>query len=480
MEPMNQNESTIVALATPAGTAAIALVRVSGPLCRVWAEGALFGRHLPDRRACHLDYRAMAGEVMDDVVVVAYRAPASYTGEDALEISCHGNPFIVRRLVEDLCARGARPALPGEFTQRAFLSGRLDLSQAEAVMDLIQARSDRSLAVAQQQLKGALGRHLGPLQSQLLEAAALVEAYIDFPDEDLPPEDRERVTTQLDAVLRGTRRLLATRHYGQVLREGLRTVIAGAPNAGKSSLLNRLVGFDRALVSPEPGTTRDFLEETVRVGPHALRLTDTAGLNLLPGSELEKQGIRLTHERLQEADLILWTVDLAEWTRSPALVEAGMAFDEVRRWPREKVILVGNKLDQVDHPSEAEARLADLWRRVFASPSEGRQVVLSAVTGEGLDRLVTTIVRLADAFQPDLGGEETIAVSLRHAQALERAQTGLERALHLMTARNGIPPASELVASEIRGALEALGEILGKYDHERMLDRLFAAFCIGK
>jgi tRNA U34 5-carboxymethylaminomethyl modifying GTPase MnmE/TrmE len=208
MKAMNQNEATIVALATPAGTAAIALVRVSGPLCRVWAEGALFGRHLPDRRACHLDYRAMAGQVMDDVVVVAYRAPASYTGEDALEISCHGNPFIVRRLVEDLCARGARPALPGEFTQRAFLSGRLDLSQAEAVMDLIQARSDRSLAVAQQQLKGSLGRHLAPLQSQLLEAAAWVEAYIDFPDEDLPQEDRERVTLQLETVLRGTRRLL--------------------------------------------------------------------------------------------------------------------------------------------------------------------------------------------------------------------------------------------------------------------------------
>lgn len=477
---MNQNESTIVALATPAGTAAIALVRVSGPLCRVWAEGALFGRHLPDRRACHLDYRAMAGEVMDDVVVVAYRAPASYTGEDALEISCHGNPFIVRRLVEDLCARGARPALPGEFTQRAFLSGRLDLSQAEAVMDLIQARSDRSLAVAQQQLKGSLGRHLAPLQSQLLEAAAWVEAYIDFPDEDLPQEDRERVTLQLETVLRGTRRLLATRHYGQVLREGLRTVIAGAPNAGKSSLLNRLVGFDRALVSPEPGTTRDFLEETVRVGPHALRLIDTAGLNQLPGSELERRGIRLTQERLQEADLILWTVDLQELTHSPALAGSQVAFDEMRRWPREKVLLLGNKVDQLADPAQAEIRLSQLWRDVFGDSGDGRRVALSAVTGEGLERLVALIVQVADGFQSDLGGDETIAVSLRHAQALERAQTGLEQALHLLRPDAGNAPATELVASEIRGSLEALGEILGKYDHERMLDRLFAAFCIGK
>lgn len=480
MKAMNQHEATIVALATPAGTAAISMVRVSGALCRVWAEGALFGRHLPDRRACHVDYRSLDGQLVDDVVVVSYRAPASYTGEDALEISCHGNPFIVRRLVEDLGARGARPALPGEFTQRAFLSGRLDLSQAEAVMDLIQARSDRSLAVAQQQLKGALGRHLAPLQSQLLDTAASVEAYIDFPDEDLPPEDRERITTQLDTVLRGTRRLLATRHYGQVLREGLRTVIAGAPNAGKSSLLNRLVGFDRALVSPEPGTTRDFLEETVRVGPHALRLIDTAGLNQLPGNELEKRGIRLTQERLQEADLILWTVDLTELTHSPALAATGTSFDEMRRWPREKVLLLGNKVDQLADPSQARARLSELWRHVFADAGDDRQVILSAVTGEGLDRLVTTIVRLADGFQPDLGGEEMIAVSLRHAQALERAQTGLERALQLMTPPDGTPPASELVASEIRGALEALGEILGKYDHERMLDRLFAAFCIGK
>ncbi|MBL9206304.1 MAG: tRNA uridine-5-carboxymethylaminomethyl(34) synthesis GTPase MnmE [Opitutaceae bacterium] len=485
---MNQDGSTIVALATPVGVSAIALLRISGPLCRAWAAGGLFGRTLVPRRAHHLDYLALDGRLLDDVVVVSYLAPASYTGEDCLELSCHGNPLIAQRLVEDLCARGCRLAQPGEFTQRAFLSGRLDLSQAEAVMDVIQARSDRSLAVAQKQLKGSLGRHLLPLQRALLDAAAQVEAYIDFPDEDLPPEDQAKVKAELEAVLRGTRQLLATRHYGEMLRDGIRTVIVGAPNAGKSSLLNRLVGFERALVSPEPGTTRDFLEAWIRVGPHALRLIDTAGLNRLPLSELEARGIALTRTQLAEADLVLWVVDLSD--DSPALSIPPPEL--VAMLSPDKVLVVGNKLDRLEQAvlgsecdaaarramvrAQAEGKLSRVWS-VPDGVQLGAPLVVSAQTGAGVDALVERIVGWADAFQLEVG-DEVIAIGLRHAQALERAQESLGRALGQLVP--GGLKATELLASDIRGSLEALGEILGKYDHERMLDRLFATFCIGK
>lgn len=493
MAVMNQDGSTIVALATPAGVSAVALLRISGPLCRAWAAGGLFGRALVPRRAHHVDYLALDGRLLDDVVAVSYLGPASYTGEDCLELSCHGNPLIAQRLVEDLCARGCRLAQPGEFTQRAFLAGRLDLSQAEAVMDVIQARSDRSLAVAQKQLKGSLGRHLLPLQRALLDAAAQVEAYIDFPDEDLPPEDQAKVKADLEAVLRGTRQLLATRHYGEMLRDGIRTVIVGAPNAGKSSLLNRLVGFERALVSPEPGTTRDFLEAWIRVGPHALRLIDTAGLNQLPLSELETRGIALTRSQLAEADLVLWVVDLSD--DSPALPIPPPEL--VSLLSPDKVLVVGNKLDRLEGAvpassaseaaaqramvyARAEEKLGRAWERVWPLPEGERgepPLLVSAQTGAGVDALVERIVSWADAFQSDVG-EEVIAIGLRHAQALERAQESLSQALAQL--EPGGLKATELLASDIRGALEALGEILGKYDHERMLDRLFATFCIGK
>jgi len=205
--------------------------------------------------------------VVDDVVATLFAAPNSYTGEDALEICCHGSPFIAQKILADLLARGCRPAGPGEFTQRAFLNGRMDLSQAEAVMDLINARSDRALAAARQVLRGALGRHMSGLVDGVLWALATVEAHIDFPDEDLPPEDRRLLAGRVREVLDGAERLLATERTGTLLREGIVTVILGETNAGKSSLLNRLVGSERAIVSPEPGTTRDFIEERVNVGP---------------------------------------------------------------------------------------------------------------------------------------------------------------------------------------------------------------------
>lgn len=443
---------TIAALATPVGTAALAVVRASGPDCaRVAAE--ILGRSPTPRQAHYCLYRAAGGgRVLDDVLLTFFPGPHSYSGEDSLEISTHGNPLIAQYVLEDLLGRGLRQAEAGEFTRRAFLSGRLDLSQAEAVMDVIHARSERALAVARRQLEGSLGRHLNGLTEALLLVLARIEAYIDFPDEDLPPEDRAVVLAELDVVLRGTDRLLATSHYGDVLRDGLKTVILGEPNAGKSSLLNRLVGRDRALVSDRPGTTRDFIEERILIGPHAIRLIDTAGLNPDP-EELERLGMDKALERAAEADLILWVVDASR--PCPDLPV------EVReRLNGCNALVIRNKCDL----------------SAICQPPAGLSVVdVSALTGHGVEALSAMIAARADAFAGQQG-DEVIAINARHADALRRAGDCLRAARAKLL--DGGPV--ELLASDLRGALDACGEICGRVDNERMLDHLFKTFCIGK
>jgi tRNA modification GTPase len=453
---MSRHHDTIAALATPAGTAAIALVRASGPdTARLAAE--LCGSPPPPRMARHTDYRGREGALIDDVLLTLFVGPHSYTGEDALEISCHGNPFIAQKILEDLFARGCRPAEPGEFTQRAFLNGRMDLSQAEAVMDLIHARSERALAAANRQLRGELGQRMNGLIESLLGVLSRIEAYIDFPEEDLPPEDRGSVAREIDRLTRETARLLATSHYGEALRDGIKTVIAGAPNVGKSSLLNRLVGRERALVSPEPGTTRDFIEERIVVGPHCLRIIDTAGLNPSP-TPLERLGMEKTHERLAEADLLLLVLDAAR----PDAAPFGEVLSRIRP---DRAVVVLNKIDLALKP---QVDLAGV-------PVDATIVRCSALTGAGTEELLAAVSSRADGFQRE-AGDESIAVNARHAQALTEARECLTRAREKL---GGDEPV-ELLASDLRGALAAFGEVTGKVDNERMLDQLFASFCIGK
>jgi len=448
---MSFPSDTIAALATPVGTSALAIVRTSGPrslalVTEIFAEDPL------PRAAQHADYKDASGRLVDDVLFTYFAAPNSFTGEDTLEISCHGNPFIAQKILEDLLARGCRPAEAGEFSKRAFLNGRMDLSQAEAVMDLIHARSERALAAANQQLRGALGRHMETLISQLVNVLAQVEAYIDFPDEDLPAENRQAVLRQLDGLTEAARRLLATNHYGALLREGVKTVIVGAPNAGKSSLLNQLVGRERALVSPEPGTTRDYLEECIAIGPHWLRLIDTAGLNSAPSS-LEKRGIDKTFEQAGSADLFLWVLD----STLPTAELPPILF--TRMTPANTIAV----LNKDDLPSVARATLP------FPAIS------LSALHGAGLEALQAQIVKLAETFRVETG-DDLIAINARHASALGQAISCLASARQKLADELF----SELLASDLRGALDAFGQISGKIDNERMLDQLFANFCIGK
>ena len=446
---------TIAALATPVGTSAIAVVRASGPRTADLVR-EIFGTLPPPRSAQHADYRDLAGVLVDDVLFTYFAGPHSFTGEDTVEISSHGNPFIAQKILKDLLARDCRSAEPGEFSKRAFLNGRMDLSQAEAVMDLIGARSDRALTAANQQLRGALGRHMAGLISQLVELLAKIEAYIDFPEEDLPKEDRQVMQKQLEELLSGTRRLLATNHYGDLLREGIKTVILGEPNAGKSSLLNRLVGRERALVSPEPGTTRDYLEERVAIGQHWLRLIDTAGLNAAP-SPLEKRGIDKTLEQAAEGDLFLWVID------STAVVPALPVHLAAQLTPANTIVV----LNKVDLPAAMQRRLPP----EFLFPV----VSVSALKGCGIEILQAAVIRLAEGFHVETG-DELVAINARHAYTLEEAMRSLNEAgLKLSTNQ-----ASELVASDLRAALHSFGQISGKIENEKILDQLFASFCIGK
>lgn len=444
---------TIAALTTPPGTAALALLRVSGPRAAA-LTGEIFGTTPPPRSVQHADYRDQAGRLVDDVLFTRFAGPHSYTGEDSLEISCHGSPFIAQKILGDLLARGCRSAEAGEFTKRAFLNGRLDLSQAEAVMDLIHARSERALTAANQQLRGALGQRMNRLIGVTVECLATIEAYIDFPEEDLPPENRAQLQAKVRALAEDTARLLATNRYGELLRSGIKTVILGEPNAGKSSLLNQLVGRDRALVSAEPGTTRDYIEEPISVGPHLLRLIDTAGLNPTPGA-LERRGMAKTLEQAEAADLYLWVLDR---TRPLPALPAAL----LERLTPQNTVVVFNKLDL------AADELPGL-------PQPFPVVHVSALLGAGLEALQAAIVQRAESLRTDVG-EEIIAVNARHAAALETARTSLADVLDKL--RGSAP--TELVASDLRCALDAFGQIAGRVDNERVLDQLFASFCIGK
>ena len=335
----------------------------------------------------------------------------------------------------------------------------MDLSQAEAVMDLIGARSESALAAANQQLRGSLGRTMNELTERLLAVIARIEAYIDFPEEDLPPEDRDAVARDIDDLARATERLLATSHYGELLRDGIKTVIVGAPNAGKSSVLNRLVGRDRALVSPEPGTTRDFIEERINVGGHLLRVIDTAGLNPSP-SPLEKLGMEKTMERVAEADIFLVVLDS---TQPPPVLPAELV-------PR---LRVGNTL-VLANKSDLIVVGAPVLPPLEVAPTI-RLLPVSAKTGSGFEGLTSCIKALADAIY--VCPESDLVVSnARHADALVQAKVCLSEASGKVS-RNG---ATELLASDLRGALDAYAEILGKVDNERVLDYVFSSFCIGK
>lgn len=449
--PPDPHRTTIAALATPPGAGAVSLVRLSGPQALAVADRATDGKVSAQapRTARHCRVRDAAGGILDDGLLTVFPGPHSYTGEDCVEFSGHGGILVSRVVLDRLLACGAVPAAPGEFTRRAFLHGKLDLTQAEGVMDVIAAQTRLSLRAARSQLDGTLGQRTTAARDALLETLAHLEAWIDFPDEDIDPHTGAALRTGVREVLATVDSLLATADQGRVLREGARTVIFGPPNVGKSSLLNRLLGFERAIVSASPGTTRDTIEETISLSGIPLRLVDTAGVREA-ADHVEAQGIERTARQIGDADLLLEIADASLPRPAPTAIPASAA----------QRLLVLNKTDLGEHPS---------WHDADA-------VRLSCATGHGLD---TLSIKIRDAlhFGEVDWGEHAVAINARHQASLRSARSALLAALGLLEDPSGDP---ELAAIDLREALDALGEIPGRVDTEDLLGVIFSRFCIGK
>lgn len=459
---------TIAAVATPPGSGALSIVRLSGPR----AVEVLRTIFHPDGDAASWDERAVRhgrvvtrnGATLDDGLAWFARGPRTFTGEDTAELTGHGGSYVTACVLAAALGAGARMAEPGEFTRRAFLNGRLDLAEAEAVADVIAASTDEALRVAHVQLAGGLSEKIRAWRDDVLDALAHVEATVDFPDEDLHPEGNAVLADRFERVAKEAAALAETFARGRLYREGARVVLAGRPNVGKSSLLNALAGRARAIVTAEPGTTRDVVEESIDIGGIPVTLSDTAGIREIDvasgGSEAEREGVRRSREAAASADLLLLVFDahagFGEEDRQVALALAGRP-----------TILVANKCDLPAATPRDVPALAGL-------PAE-LGVPVSATTGAGLEALSTLLrERLMGPRASEGGG--LVVTRARHRERLAAA------ALHLAAAgaaaRNAVSP--DLVASDARRGLDALGEIVGSVSTEDLLARIFERFCVGK
>ncbi len=446
---------TIVAIATAAGEAAIGIVRLSGPDAVEIADRCYRGmRPLSESADRHLTLGrfVVEGKDLDEVLVAAMRGPRSFTGEDTVEFYCHGGPHLLRRAREALLEAGARPAERGEFSRRAFLNGRIDLTQAEAVADMISAGSDLSLQSAYFQLRGGLRERFESLAEDLRQAATLLEAGLDFSDD--VEVDGGAVSGAMARAAEEMDRLAGSYRRGKIIRRGARVILAGRPNVGKSSLLNRLLEEDRAIVTPVPGTTRDTIEESADLDGVRVVLVDTAGLRAARDA-LEAEGTRRSRQSIEGADLVLLVLDGSESPRD----EDRWVMESTANVPR---LLAVNKVDLGHHSG---------WQ----GATEGEEkVATSALTGEGLDALRESI--RGSVLKGEGGDGDAMITSERHILALGESRKSLSRAQGAQA--QGLP--AEIVAMELRDSLNALGAIVGETTPEDVLDRIFSTFCIGK
>lgn len=463
---MSGHEDTIAAIATAQGGAGIAIIRISGP--RSWEVGAkvadvsVWPREAAGtfRRAT---FHAVTAEgktvVMDDGIVLLFAAPRSYTGEDVVELQCHGGRLQARQVLEAALAAGARPAEPGEFTRRAFLAGRIDLARAEAVMDFISARTERAAAAARMQMEGRLSRTVDALFDGLVEVHSNIEHLLDFDEGEVPEDFTAEAAAALGRLRDGLAALEATWHEGHLLREGALVVISGRPNAGKSSLMNALLGRDRAIVSPTPGTTRDSIEESFEADGIPVRLVDTAGLRDAPSGDIEAEGIARTERLVRDADIIMRVIDA-----STTIDEEEN--EEVAALPRDRTLVVLNKTDVAmpDALMAAETLFKGLSFTVCR---------VSAKTSDNMDGLVRAI----GGMLCSTATADTPGVSSRHRREVAQALAAVDEA------RSRLADGSEglvLAAECLRTAADALGRITGRVWSEELLDNIFGRFCVGK
>ena len=454
------DQDTICAVSTPPGEGGIGIIRVSGKDAIAAASRIFRPRREGNREseATHtLRYGHVvnpdSGEVVDEALMTLMRAPATYTREDVVEINCHGGMVPLWRTMKLLNAIGVRQAEPGEFTKRSFLNGRIDLAQAEAVMDIIRAKTELSHRAANEQLLGGLSKEVTALRDRLLSLLASVEAGIDFPEEDIETRNGHPLDEEISSFLKGTERLLESFTYGKILRDGYATAIVGRPNVGKSSLLNALLKQERAIVTEVPGTTRDVIEEYVNVEGISLKIVDTAGIRETHDM-VEQEGVKRSLAAIGNADIVLVILDGSD----PLHEGDKKVLEEVKG---KSIIVVVNK--------------TDLPRKLNTINTKGKTVEVSCRTGNGMDELrtaITEMVKQGTIRAP----EHAWAVNERHKTALKQAGASLEKSLE--SAKNGLSP--EFIAVDLRGALDSLGLIVGATYTEDILDRIFNDFCIGK
>ena len=465
----NDND-TIIAPATPTG-GALCVIRLSGERAIELCDEVFEGRkRLAESKTATAHYGLIKdeGQVVDDVVVTLYRAPHSYTGENSVEISAHGSRYVVGRILSLLLSRGARLAEAGEFTRRAFLAGRMDLSQAEAVADVIAADSRASHAVASTQMRGAYSEELAALRSKLLHITSLLELELDFSEEDVEFADRQELAQLLDVVRDRVESLQSSFRLGNVLKEGVTVAIAGRPNVGKSTLLNRLVGEDRAMVSDIAGTTRDTVEAVANIDGVMFRFVDTAGLHSTD-DVLEQMGIERTAQALKKARIVLWITDNANFEEEDIMRE----FGDFRPSDEQAIYRVVNKIDLFER-GDCAMSVRDLNMHISATDIGCGAIRVSAKTGEGVEALVDVLKSAVDASAAYAG--DVIVSNQRHYEALTQAREALDASLSTM--REGLP--SDLLSEEIRQVLYHLGSITGEISSEDILQNIFSRFCIGK
>jgi tRNA modification GTPase len=457
-------EETIAAISTPFGVSGIGIVRISGSLAEPIATRLFKPKSEPFQFISHhFHYGEIVdpqkGHPIDEVLLVLMKAPKTYTREDILEIHCHGGYFILQKILELVLREGTRMAHPGEFTKRAFLNGRIDLTQAEAVIDLINAKTMASLEIANQQLRGNFFRELNSLKERMIEKLALIEAHLDFPEEEIEPISLGEMKHSLKEMIKKLNEWIGSYEEGRIFREGISCAIVGKTNVGKSSLLNVLLKEERAIVTPIPGTTRDLIEEVLNINGIPVRLIDTAGLRKATDS-IELEGVKRAKERVAESDFILLVVDGSR----PIDIDDLEIFEEVKG---KKKVVVMNKKDLP--PMIPPKEMKDRFQRDSI-------ISISALKNEGIEGLKEAIYTLLIHREVRPSPEYLIIANVRHKRALDQIKESLSNTLKGLEKGTSL----EFIAFEMRSALEALGEMVGETTPEEVLNRIFEQFCVGK
>ncbi|HLX11369.1 MAG TPA: tRNA uridine-5-carboxymethylaminomethyl(34) synthesis GTPase MnmE [Bacteroidota bacterium] len=465
---MYQDNDTIAAIATPIGTGGIAVIRISGDDAIAIADKCFRGKHplaSVESHTAHFGSFVNSGnEEIDQVVATIFKGPHSFTGEDVVEIGCHGGMFVTKTILESILSAGARAATPGEFTKHAFLNGRMDLAQAEATADLIHSSSNRAARSSISQLAGMLSNKINELRESLLTACSLLELELDFSEEGLEFINKSNIINNIESVIADLKTLLSSYSIGKIYREGIKVVIAGKPNVGKSSLMNALLNSDRAIVTDIPGTTRDVIEENITIDGILVRLVDTAGIRQ-SDNLVETEGIRRTNDQIADADIILFVLDPSQgFTQEDVKILSSMSQNLNGHSPT--LIVAQNKSDLLN------CRVKDFPPELVNLPIQK----ISAKTGIGLDQLRSSLSQKAAQELENVSDSSLILTNSRHKQSIEKTISSLEISLNSLNSSLS----NDLISIDIRAGLNALGEIVGVITSEDVLNNIFSKFCIGK